>query len=198
MNKLVRVSLLSLLVGVAACMPPAGYTPVTVQAQQQQVVQQQVAPEPEPEPAPQIVDNRNPAQVVVDILVTHGYLCNASGSDLVCASPDSGWQFVVWYENESDGTVQVGFDSFIKRVFGTPCEAFQSAVDDLRDDSNGFATTCEDTIQKFRLRQRLVYNATLDVPAWAADHLQRRLAAGLQLRSIHAIAKDDARALAHR
>jgi hypothetical protein len=171
----------------AACVPP-GSAPVSFTTPAPDQGQTQA-------PAP---DTRTPAQVVVDILAANGYQCGPSGDDLACTTPNDTWQFFVWYENQADGTVQVVYDSFINRAFAKRCYTFQAALEDLRDDSTGFSATCEDNLQKFRLRQRLVYNETLDVPAWAADHLQRRRNAGIQLRDIHALAKEDARYFAGR
>ena len=148
------------------------------------------------EPAP--VDNRNPGQVVVDIIAEQGYKCTARETEWECYGPDSQWQFYVTYYTADDGAITIALDSWLERAFATRCESFALAVEDLQESSKGFSAACSDDTKKFQLRTLLTYDATLDVVSWVHDHEQRRATGGRNLRSIHALSRDAAQLVAQR
>ena len=138
-------------------------------------------------PPVQIVDNRTPGQVVVEILQQNGYSCAAEDTRWICALPtEPGWTFTVSYVPEETKTT-IWIDSYIFRAFGKRCAQYTNHMADLAVPDSAFAVTCDDTTQQFRMNQSLLYGADLDVLAWTQTHLGNRKKARGLLTQAHAI-----------
>ncbi len=138
-------------------------------------------------PAVQIVDNRTPGQVVIDILQQNGYTCAAEDTRWVCNLPtEPGWPFTVSYVPEETKTT-IWIDSYATRAFGKKCVQYANHLADLAVPDNAFEVTCDDTTQQFRMNQALIYGPDLEVLAWTQTHLANRKKARGLLASVHAI-----------
>lgn len=144
---------------------------------------QPAAPEPEP-------DTRTPGQVVVDILVSQGFACDAEESAWRCVPPSAkDWQLYVSFLNEANGTVTIWYDSYYARAFGQRCNRYNNAMRDLANTQFQFSVSCSDETQLFRMNTAVTYGPDLDVTGWANDHVQRRFDSWKLLDSIGAVRK---------
>ena len=139
-------------------------------------------------PAP-AVDNRNAGQVVVDILAQQGYTCTPEETRWSCTVPnDPSWPFYVSYVTQDDQSIVIWLDSYAFRAFGHPCEQYTNHMNDLAVPGDGFAASCDDSSQQFRMNTALQYN-NLDVPSWTQNHLGHRATSLDLLKKAHAIRK---------
>ena len=142
---------------------------------------------PPAEEAAPPVDNRSAGQIFVDILAQSNYPCNVDTDNRwVCTNPnDAAWPFYVSEVDQPDQTL-IMFDSYYLRAFGKRCDQFTNHMADLAVTADGFAVTCDDSSQQFRMDTMLQYQGGLDVTAWVQNHFGHRTASLDLLAKAHA------------